>query len=603
MTEEKETHKKNRIIANENACSCVVAFCGCIGCIGIIANENMISYTNSFLSVIIFGLGLYLIRNIIPSFKEASKREKIYAYSFSLILSLALHMGSRLELYDAVNFKSAWLYIGSFCLSIFLAPIIDKLWKSIFSASKKDVKKNDENPLKFTSVWLIIFLLWIPTFLAFFPGAFVYDAADEYLEVIMRYFSMHHPLFHVLLLGGIVHAGEYLGLGANAGIAVYTILQMLAMSWIFAYAIKALQGFGARKKYLLGVIVVIGVFPLFPMYAVCSAKDTLFTGIYLLMIIILLQFIYEQDKFFKTRMVLFVATSVLMMLFRNNGAYAYIVAIPFTALMLVGGIEKKNWMKLVMLMLLSVVIFKGSEYCLKTFTHASDNEHQEILTVPIQQLANVYLNSPDSYTSEEIDVLHELLSEDYLNRYEPRCSDVIKYGFDNDKYASNPGKYQKLWLDIGKKEPLMYINAWLVNSYGYWYPDMIINVYQGNEKYTFTYVDSSYFGFETEPPGERKSLFPLLERFYRNISLELFQQKVPVLSMLFSPGFMFWIFLFVFVGFMRQRSWQEVAVYMPVLLVFGTVLLGPTILVRYVLILWFVAMTYPVCIKKLNERN
>ena len=93
---------------------------------------------------------------------------------------------------------------------------------------------------------------------------------------------------------------------------------------------------------------------------------------------------------------------------------------------------------------------------------------------------------------------------------------------------------------------MIYLNAWLMTSYGYWYPDAVINVYGGNAVHTFTYQDSSYFGFETEYPGTRESKFPGLEEQYRKMSLELYQQKVPGISMLFSPGFLFWVFLFCF---------------------------------------------------------
>ena len=131
----------------------------------------------------------------------------------------------------------------------------------------------------------------------------------------------------------------------------------------------------------------------------------------------------------------------------------------------------------------------------------------------------------------------------------------------------------------------------------------VINVYGGQQMYTYRYEDSSYFGFETEPPGKRVSLFPLYERFYRNISLELFQQTVPVISMLFAPGFLAWIFAWTFVGFIREKDRKAVIVYLPVLILWLTVLLGPTVLVRYVLILWFVVPMMLVHILKGNTSS
>ena len=126
-----------------------------------------------------------------------------------------------------------------------------------------------------------------------------------------------------------------------------------------------------------------------------------------------------------------------------------------------------------------------------------------------------------------------------------------------------------------------------MTSYGYWYPDTVINVYGGQQRFTFQYGDSSYFGFETEQPGERESKFLWLEEQYMKISLELYQQNVPVISMLFSPGFLFWIFMGSMALCFYQKRYPWLLVLGSIFLLWGTAILGPTFLVRYVLILWF----------------
>ena len=45
---------------------------------------------------------------------------------------------------------------------------------------------------------------------------------------------------------------------------------------------------------------------------------------------------------------------------------------------------------------------------------------------------------------------------------------------------------------------------------------------------------------------------------------------------------------------MRQKKWERLAAFVPVVLLWGTVLLGPTVLVRYVLILWFMVILLPI---------
>ena len=70
------------------------------------------------------------------------------------------------------------------------------------------------------------------------------------------------------------------------------------------------------------------------------------------------------------------------------------------------------------------------------------------------------------------------------------------------------------------------------------------------------------------------------------MSLEITQQRIPVLSMLFSPGFLFWAHLFVLGFFWYAGRIRKLAPFALSLLVWLTVILGPTYLVRYVVFLW-----------------
>ncbi len=615
-------NNKNRT-STYRVISVLLAIAGAIGVQGVMANEyaDSIRYTNSMMSVFVFVAGGIILSRILPVFVGVGRREQGYSLAFSVVLSIALHVGARMEASDAVRLTDISMWMRSIVLALFLTPVVAYLWDMtprLFTSSLicdgSDTKKEKFSIL---SIWLIIFVLWIPTFLALYPGAFVYDAQEEYVEVISRTFTTHHPLIHVLALGGTVHAAEYLGFEANTGIAIYVLIQMLIFSWILAYSVRCLYRWGLKKGYCFAVMLTYGLFPIFPMYAVCTAKDTLFSGCLLLIVLLLTDYI----KSFNMNTVLFIAASVLMMMFRNNGMYAYIVAVPVTAVLLLIGLNGKSdgevmesgsssggkrdrWnpiVKVVVLMILSIVMASGLNVCLKLATQATSGEHQEILTVPIQQLTRVYTYNKEVFTQDELETLYEVLPEEYLQTYSLRVSDIVKSGFNNPAYEKNPGKYRRLWIDIGLRKPLVYINAWLGTSYGYWYPDALNNVYKGNQMYTFQYDKSSFFGFETEPPGHRDSKFSLLEKFYEHISLDLYQQKVPIVSMMFSPGCMFWIFMLTFVGLlMRGRRCEGINGYLMavplsiVALVWLTVLLGPTTLVRYVLILWLIVPVLPV---------
>ena len=171
---------------------------------------------------------------------------------------------------------------------------------------------------------------------------------------------------------------------------------------------------------------------------------------------------------------------------------------------------------------------------------ADDSENQEMLTVPISQLARVY----QSKGEQDVEILYRYLPKEAFSHYTPKVTDGVKIHFNNQAYAADRGSFWRLWAKWGMENPFSYVNAWLMTSYGFWYPDTVIDVYRGNTVFTFTYEDSSYFGYEVEEPGTRESKLPWLSELYRKLSLEIFQQRIPVVSMLFSPGFLFWVWAF-----------------------------------------------------------
>lgn len=559
------------------------------------AEKSYVAMTNSFLGIWCCILSAYIYEKVVHILEKSKKIEVIIGFFYSITLSFALTVGKSLETVENLNIGDIRIWINILILTIYFTPFIcfawnglEKLWEKLTKKEEKGSKKNNRKELFL--YWFVIFLCWIPVFLAFYPGAFVYDATDEYVQVATRTFTTHHPLAHVLLLGGMVCAGNKFFDSYNIGIALYTICQMIVLSGVFSYTVCYIKR-KINSKYVTWIAVLFyGLFPIIPMYAVCSAKDGIFTAAFLMVVIKLLQLLENTTEFMQSKgnVILSILAAVVMMLFRNNGMYAYVVWIP--AIIIVCkflGKEKKDIAKIAILMIASVLFFIGISKALAIVTKADDSESQEIMTVPIQQMVRTYQYAPDTYNEEEKEILYEIIPKEDLHLYNARISDLIKSKFNNEVFNADKGKYLKLWVKIGLQKPMIYLNAWFMTSYGYWYPDAVINVYGGNTVHTFTYQESSYFGFETEYPGTRESKLPWLEEQYRRISLELYQQKIPGVSMLFSPGFLFWLYMFCYVYFLQKGKWNHVSAFGGILLLWATVILGPTYLVRYVLILWF----------------
>ncbi len=514
---------------------------------------------------------------------------------FGVLSAVFLVFGYQLETFDALNLsdKNAMMILSLFIIVITVdtyhvwrnyeyAQNGGKLfgmiklpkWEQNFQIGKRDFLVN----------YAFMILLSVPVILAEFPGFFVYDAQEELNEVLTRTFTTHHPLFHVLLLGGTIALFHKITGSWNIGILMYIILQMLLITAIFAYVITYMQkkGLGKKGRILWGIYY--GAFPTIVMYTLCSCKDGLFSALLLLVTVFLIQLVSDSKAFLadKKKVILFILAAGFMPLFRHNGFYAYVVFIPFA----LWYFRKELTKPLLGMVIIPVVIYLLLSNILSLSCHTQGTHHQEMLTVPIMQMARVYAYEGDSISKEDKEIIESYIPENNLNMYTPRLSDLVKIDFNNVLYEQNKGDFWKVWFKLFKSHPVAYLNAWMLTSYGYYYPPAVINVYKGHTVYSFTYDQSSYFGYEVEPPGERHSFIPVIDELYRYLSIGSFQQDAPVLHIFFSPGLYVFIFMFVFAYRLYKKNYRGILPFVPMILTFMTVLLGPTYLIRYVLYLW-----------------
>lgn len=560
--------------------------------------DNGLVFTNSIFSVLVWVLCYYAVNLSLHTIDLKDKRGWWLAGILSFLFTTAMLFGTRLDYVENVDFKDPGLWISLPVLTALFTVLVRKFWNFLGNLEERKAQVMEqlgtrrEFKMKESTRCVITFFLllacWLPVLLAVYPGFFVYDAQEEYLQVASRVFTTHHPLAHVLLLGGIICAVHKVTGSYNLGIACYMVFQMLLVSGVFTYLLAYLRKKKVSAGFRVLSLLYFALFPVIVMFTLCSAKDTIFTAALLLLLVSMLEFGIEGESFCDDRkkMALFMGSALVMMLFRKNGVYAYLVLLPVVFL-LRRKIAVKADKKMLLLFVLPLVGYLLLNSALMAALQAENSENQEMLTVPIQQLARTYKYSPETFTEEDREILHEVLSEDALSLYNARLSDPVKYYFNNQAYAKDKIRYVKLWLRIGLRKPLSYLNAWLMTSYGFWYPDTVINVYAGNSVFTFTYENCSYFGYEVELPGVRASKIPWLDEMYRKLSLEIQQEKIPIFSMLFSPGCLFWGFAFAFSYVLYRRKYHIIMPYFLVLLLWLTVILGPTYLPRYVLVFWF----------------
>lgn len=526
-------------------------------------------------------------------------------FIFSLCFVAAMTMGYFLDKNGSVNLLSplgiCFVIVASLCLT----PLVTFLIKKLDDLLAKRSTETKSEILPFSLKYFLIrfagmVVCYSVVWLAVWPGFFCYDAETEAYMVITYKFSQHHPLLHELLLGNTLRLGNRIFGNFNAGIAIYIGAQMLIVALCFAYMLTTFRRLNVPKIACNIAWAFMGLFPTVVMFALCSSKDVLFTVGVVLLGTVILQFIkgiYEKHLY-----ILFAAGSLLLLFFRKNGMYVYPFLLAVLLLLIVLGKEtsdsRKSLIKLIIIGACCIVVYLSVTAILAKSLNAAKDESAEKLCVPMQQLARVYNERPEVWSEEEKEILYEIFPEVILKRYNPKLADDIKFNFLEDNYKSDKAKYIKFWWDTFKRCPDIYVNSFLMNTYGYWYPNTVLSGYEGYKIVDRYYGESCYFQFVTENPGVRKSFIPPIERFYEMLSLEVSFQKIPVISWLFSIGFHMWGYAFLAMFLIQTKAKDGrkmlICLLIPFLLLMIN-LLGPIALVRYVLFYFFGA-SFIICI-------
>lgn len=522
---------------------------------------------------------------------------KIIAWSIvSLLYGYSCVIGKMLNENGSLNFQSPFLWLAPLFAApvagIILAFLINKLGQlNSLRAENSKIKINNENSAAMSAkecaiISILLFICWGIVLLGVYPGFFNCDAGDEVLEVITRNFSTHHPMLHVLYLGGIVQAGKKIFGTYNAGIFLFTLFQMCLHIAAVTYAFRKLSCLGVSKLFCRCFAVIFALFPVYPMFVLCSTKDSIFS----LTLMLCILFLYEWQQTGNVKTLLWASVwAVAVCMFRNNAVYALILTgiIVLASLKIIKSVRKDAFKQILTAVAGVVLVTVLATRLLVFVFDADDYENQELLTVPIQQLARAYTYHRELFDEEDLEMLYSYIPEEYIDKYRPKLSDPVKVGFLNEIYNGDKASFWKLWLKMLKKAPMTYVNGWLLTNYGFWYVDADIDVYTGNSVYTFTYENNSYFAYETEYPGARDSKLPAIDEFYRKLSLEKYKENIPVVSWMFSPGMILWVWVFAMVFIWLEKGVKSALVFVFPFMIFATLLLGPTYLPRYVFYLWY----------------
>ena len=458
------------------------------------------------------------------------------------------------------------------------------------------IQKRSDLQVLFGSLLLLV-LAWMPVYLAYYPGICAYDAPVQTGQIVDHYYFDHHPIVHTLFLQGMLWLGSHIFGSVNAGMALYTAAQMLLLAGSMSYGLLALH----RRKIGTGwqlVILLLGMFFPFHWYmSVSMTKDTVFSAFFLLQLVSFTELLKEDRRSLRLGAgdLLFGIATVGMILFRNNGKYAMIVLLIFQVLTVCFGKKaRKLWGRLLAVSLAAFCVGLFVLSAVFSATHAEQGDRREMLSMPIQQMARcmVYhggigVLAEDDGTMDDADkaLINDFILDEAYREYAPGFADPVKRHTNTYVARYRSGDFIRTYLHLLTEYPGDMINAALATNAGFLSPFDVTHaeVNQVEGRAGLSYVQTRWEEDTLNERGIYKDskwpwLFTQLENWAENNSY----LQIPVLKYLFVPGSYLWLYLALAVILVIADKKRFCLPLTIVAGYYGTMLLGPTVQMRYV---------------------
>ncbi len=440
-------------------------------------------------------------------------------------------------------------------------------------------------------------LAWVPAYLAYYPGICAYDFPVQLDQIVNDMYIDHHPIAHTLLLRGAIISGRNIFGSANTGIAVFTALQMIFLAGAMAYGIAVLKRAHAPVRYLILLQLCCMFFPFHWYMSISMTKDIIFSAFVLLFLTAMTAELWEgRNRLRAARYdVLLAISGVGIILFRNNGRYAFLVLLLCLGIALWRGKKRRLlWGRL--------LLWCGAAFCagnifLTLLFHAVDGQpgdKRECLSVPIQQLARVMVYHggvdvlpEDDGKMEEKDraLIGDFLLEESYRLYRPDISDPVKRYTNTYVVRYRTREFLDTYFRLLAQYPGDFVNAALALDAGYFYPGDVTHAHVNEEEGARNkgYVQTRWDDVTLNAQGifkdsKWKSLHQILEKWAE----ENTYLKWPVLKYLFVPGSYLYFYLLLFGWLMLRRLFRLCAPLAFVLGYYLTLFLGPTVQLRYI---------------------
>ncbi len=525
---------------------------------------------------------------------QTDKRLVRHALFWGMMLAASYVMGARLAAHETIFGGAGYVltYLAAaVCLAVPAASCIAPFLRNGTSSGEAERPLQKKHPLWQAGLFygMVIFLCWLPVFLAYYPSVFAYDAEGQLYQVIAGDYSTHHPLLHTLFLGAFFKLGGVLG-SYSAGMALHSIVQMILLAAAFAFVLSYLYEKGISRWQRMLLLAFYALFPTNSVLSLSTTKDVLFSALVLLYTMLLYYMICDKKmQVDKRDGAACVILSVLLLLFRNNAVYAFLVSMP---LVYAGyrkwqiGEEKAQSASFgartyLVLSIAALLFFAVCSAGLRAGTHAHSGSPREMLSVPLQQMARTRVKEEQRIDPALRKELEKYIPAEWVfAAYDPHLADPVK---NRAVIHDDPAGLIETWVKLGMRHLDVYVDAFLDNCVGCWYLEDISHaqIYGIGTESGFGYLSTDN---RTMPAGCEiipHSYLPGLRSLLEKIVSDNQYQRIPVLRIIFAPAFYWWMLCIYMAVAVYRRKYIML---LPVCFLgayYLTLLLSPAVLIRY----------------------
>ena len=525
---------------------------------------------------------------------QTDKRLVRHALFWGMLLAAFYVMGARLAAHETIFGGAGYVLMylaAAVCLAVPAASCIAPFLRNGTSSGEAERPLQKKHPLWQAGLFygMVIFLCWLPVFLAYYPSVFAYDAEGQLYQVIAGDYSTHHPLLHTLFLGAFFKLGGVLG-SYSAGMALHSIVQMILLAAAFAFVLSYLYEKGISRWRRMLLLAFYALFPTNSVLSLSTTKDVLFSALVLLYTMLLYHMICDKKmQVDKRDGAACVILSVLLLLFRNNAVYAFLVSMP---LVYAGyrkwqiGEERAQSASFgartyLVLSIAALLFFAVCSAGLRAGTHAHSGSPREMLSVPLQQMARTRVKEEQRIDPALRKELEKYIPAEWVfAAYDPHLADPVK---NRAVIHDDPAGLIETWVKLGMRHLDVYVDAFLDNCVGCWYLEDISHaqIYGIGTESGFGYLSTDN---RTMPAGCEiipHSYLPGLRSLLEKIVSDNQYQRIPVLRIIFAPAFYWWMLCMYMAVAVYRRKYIML---LPVCFLgayYLTLLLSPAVLIRY----------------------